>query len=186
MLSIKLQLTSWDCRPSFTYIFQGLELESPKHRVVKIPVPGPFLHLNASPAAGPCLHSWGRRTTQGGASERKFQSRGSWKHLLRKRQRFILSSFHLFPHPNKNHCQKLQLNCARLGDCRRNFSPACSPHRARAVFPELRTPVICWGRGGCSEWGAAVSKLCPEPQLSWRASDAPQTGLLLRARVSEC
>lgn len=35
------------------YIYQGLELESPKHRVVKTLVPGPFLHLNASPAAGP-------------------------------------------------------------------------------------------------------------------------------------
>lgn len=54
MLFIKLQLTPWDCRSSFTCIYQGLELQSPraKHRLVKILVPGPFLHLNASPAAG--------------------------------------------------------------------------------------------------------------------------------------
>lgn len=60
-------------------------------------------------------------------------------------------------------------------------------------------------------WGATVSKLCPratavtespqctpsgpasasaclraEPQQSWRACDAPQAGLLLQVRVSEC
>lgn len=55
MLIIKLQLTSWDPRSSFTCIYQGLELESPraKHRLVKTLVPGPSLPLNASPAAGP-------------------------------------------------------------------------------------------------------------------------------------
>lgn len=181
MLFIKLQLTSWDCRPSFTYIYQGLKLESPKHRVVKIPVPGPFLHLNASPTAGPCQHSWVRKTTQSRASERKFQSRRKLEASAQKKAEIYLIEFPSVSTSEQKPLSKLQLNCARLGDCRRNFSPASSPHRARAVFSESLTPVIS-GEGAALSEVRLSANCAQEPQLSWRAGDARQTGLLLRAR----
>lgn len=217
MLIIKLQLTSWDSRSSFTCIYQGLELESPraKHRLVKTPVPGPSLPLNASPAAGQVP----AQLSEEDDSELRFREKVSVQEevgsICSKKGRDLSYRVSICFHIRTKTTVKSYKWIVRVLGTAGGTSHQPPPYTLPEQCSHSRlTPVICLGRRGCfvtcssrvrcncrqavlkshslhprcTPNGPASASAClrAEPHQSWRAHDAPQTGLLLRARVSEC